>query len=291
MISRRLFSTLRLAKRVAQSRVCSRRQAEKWIIDGRVAVGGIKVTDPAFQVAEETSITVDDAPLLAPDKTRLFVHNKLPRVLVTHGVDERGRTTLFSALKKHVPELPALISIGRLDYKSEGLLLLTNDGALARDLELPSSGLRRKYQVLVRYGGPVATLEKDAGVGRGARQSALKSRLEKALKGLAGGRVVNGVKYRPVESKVLRVTKDGAWVELTLREGKNREIRKLLEHTGFFVTRLIRTQYGARCRSKLTDLGLRGIQAVSAVPTWRHGRSQPLPASRQPQGQIHPTPP
>jgi len=207
----------RIAKVLARAGLCSRRDAERWIAEGRVAVDGAVLTSPALTVTAENQIRVDGKPLPEPDLPRLWRYHK-PAGLVTTHRDEKGRPTVFAALP---PELPRLVSIGRLDLNSEGLLLLTNDGGLARRLELPATGWLRRYKVRVH--GEVD---------------------ENRLAALAGGVTIDGIAYGPIRAALARVRGSNAWVEMALREGKNREIRRVLEHLGLAVTRLIRLSYG-----------------------------------------------
>lgn len=207
----------RIAKVLARAGLCSRRDAERWIAEGRVAVDGAVLTSPAITVTAASDIRVDGAPLPEPDRPRLWRYHK-PTGLVTTHRDEKGRPTVFGALP---PELPRLISVGRLDLNSEGLLLLTNDGALARRLELPETGWLRRYKVRVH------------GVPDPARLAAL-----------AKGIRIDGVSYGPIHAEFERQKGANAWVALSLREGKNREVRRVLEHLGLAVTRLIRLSYG-----------------------------------------------
>lgn len=208
----------RIAKRIARAGVCSRRDAEKLIAERRVSVDGKMIDTPATIVTAASRIVVDGKPLPAMEPTRLFRYHK-PDGLVTTHKDPEGRPTIFQALP---PGLPRLISIGRLDLTSEGLLLLTNDGALARKLELPATGWVRRYRVRVHGRVDEAELAK-----------------------LAKGVTVDGLRYGPIEA-VLERAQGGAnaWIAVSLREGKNREIRKVMEHMGLPVTRLIRVAYG-----------------------------------------------
>jgi 23S rRNA pseudouridine2605 synthase len=207
----------RVAKVLARAGVCSRRDAERWIAEGRVMVDGAVLTSPAVAVTAANEIRIDGKPLPAAERTRLWRYHK-PSGLVTSHRDEKGRPTVFDAL----PEgLPRLISVGRLDLNSEGLLLLTNDGALARRLELPSTGWLRRYKVRVH-----GTVELE-------RLAALKK-----------GIVIDGVSYGPIRAEFERQQGSNAWVALALREGKNREVRRVLEFLGLQVTRLIRLSYG-----------------------------------------------
>ncbi len=207
----------RIAKMIARAGICSRRDAEKMIAAGRVSVDGIVISSPALDVTPDQAIAIDGNRLPDAERTRLFrLHKK--RGLVTTARDPQGRPTVFQALP---PGLPRLISIGRLDINSEGLLLLTNDGELARKLELPATGWVRRYRV--RVNGDVEPA---------------------ALKKLAGGLTIDGVRYGSVRAALDRQQGDNAWLTMSLAEGKNREIRKLCEHLGWKVNRLIRIAYG-----------------------------------------------
>lgn len=207
----------RLAKMLARAGLCSRREAERWIAEGRVSVDGSIQTSPAINVSPETDIRVDGKPIPQPERARLWRYHK-PTGLVTTHRDERGRPTVFDALPK---DLPRLISVGRLDLNSEGLLLLTNDGALARRLELPATGWARRYKVRVH----------------GAVDPA-------RLAALANGTTIDGIAYGQIRASLERTQGSNAWVAMTLNEGKNREVRRVLEHLGLQVTRLIRLSYG-----------------------------------------------
>lgn len=207
----------RIAKRLARAGLCSRREAERWIADGRVRLDGKVLTTPAVTVTAKNRILVDGKPLPEQEPTHLWRYHK-PRGLVTTHKDPEGRTTVFDRLPA---ELPRVISVGRLDLNTEGLLLLTNDGALARHLELPSTGWTRRYRVRV-HGRPAAA----------------------ALESLADGLTIEGVRYGPIEAKVDSEKGANAWLSLSLQEGKNREVRRVLEHIGLEVTRLIRISYG-----------------------------------------------
>jgi 23S rRNA pseudouridine2605 synthase len=210
----------RIAKLMARAGLCSRREAETWIAAGRVAVNGRVLASPALNVTGEDKVLVDGKPLEAPERTRLFLFNK-PAGLVTTERDPEGRPTVFGYVAERFPDLPRLISVGRLDINTEGLLLLTNDGGLARVLELPATGWIRRYRV--RANG-----ETD----------------EAALGGLRRGVTVEAVKYAPVEVTLDRVQGANIWLTLGLREGKNREVKRLLEHIGLQVNRLIRLSFG-----------------------------------------------
>ena len=207
----------RIAKVMARAGVCSRRDAEAWIAEGRVSVNGDVLKSPAFNVSETDDVRVDGKPLAAAERTRLFLFHK-PRGLVTTARDPEGRPTVFAALP---PDLPRLVAIGRLDINTEGLLLLTNDGGLARVLELPSTGWLRRYRVRAH-----GTID------------------QAALDRLSEGVTIDGVDYLGVEAKLDREQGANAWLTLGLREGKNREIKKILEHLGLAVNRLIRVSFG-----------------------------------------------
>ena len=207
----------RIAKVIARAGVCSRREAEKLIGEGRVAVNGAVLATPAFTVTPADTVTIDGVPLAARERTRLWLFNK-PKGLVTSNRDPEGRATIFSALPA---DLPRVVTIGRLDINTEGLLLLTNDGGLARILELPSTGWLRRYRVRVHGRVKQADLDR-----------------------LARGVTVEGMVYGPVDASLDREQGANAWLTIGLREGKNREVKKILEYLGLTVTRLIRVSYG-----------------------------------------------
>ena len=207
----------RIAKRLARAGLCSRRDAERWIADGRVAVNGVVLTSPAVTVGPKDRIVVDGNPLPDLEPTRLWRYHK-PDGLVTSARDEKGRQTVFDVLPA---ELPRVISVGRLDLTTEGLLLLTNDGELARFLELPTTGWARRYRV--RVNGFVDP---------------------NRLVGLSRGVAIDGIQYGPIEAVLDRQQGANAWLTITLREGKNREVRNVMESMGLTVNRLIRVAYG-----------------------------------------------
>ena len=208
----------RVAKLLARAGLCSRRDAERWIADGRVALRGEVLNSPAVNVSDPAELTVDGKPLPEADRARLWRYHK-PAGLVTTHRDEKGRETVFNALPK---ELPRLISVGRLDLNSEGLLLLTNDGELARRLELPANGWLRRYKVRVH----------------GAIDPARLATLEKGI-------TIDGVAYGPIQAVFEgEQHASNAWITVSLREGRNREVRKVMAHLGLAVTRLIRLAYG-----------------------------------------------
>ncbi len=207
----------RIAKAMARAGLCSRRDAERWIAEGRVVVNGKKLDSPAFNVSPADDVRVDGKPLAAPERTRLFLYNK-PRGLVTTARDPEGRPTIFENLPE---DLPRLVAVGRLDINTEGLILLTNDGGLARVLELPATGWLRRYRV--RAHGEIA---------------------QAALDGLREGVTIDGVDYAGIEAVLDREQGSNVWMTMGLREGKNREIKKVLEHLGLAVNRLIRVSFG-----------------------------------------------
>lgn len=207
----------RIAKWLARAGVASRRDAEKLLAEGRVRLNNATVTHPASFIRPGDIVQVNGAVIDAPDRARLWRYHK-PAGLVTTHRDPQGRPTVFEKLP---PGLPRVVSIGRLDLNSEGLLLLTNDGALARQLELPGNAWLRRYRV--RVFGPVD---------------------EAALAGLARGVTVEGVRYGPIEAGLDSRKGDNSWLTVSLREGRNREIRRVMAHLGLQVTRLIRVAYG-----------------------------------------------
>jgi len=223
----------RIAKWLARAGVASRRDAEKLIAEGRVRLNNAPVTHPATFVAADDIVLVNGMVVESAERTRLWRYHK-PDGLVTTHRDPEGRPTVFDKLP---PGMPRVISIGRLDLTSEGLLLLTNDGALARTLELPATGWIRRYRVRV-HGRPD----------------------ERRLAALALGVTVEGVRYGPIEAGLDAVKGDNAWVTVALREGRNREVRRVMEFLGLPVTRLIRIAYGP------FQLGTLPRGAVEEVP-------------------------
>lgn len=228
----------RIAKRMARAGLCSRRDAEKWIEMGRVRVNGQTLKTAAFVVKDGDVIEVDGKVLKDKEPPRLFLYHK-PVGLVTTHKDEMGRATIFDSLPGYMPRV---ISVGRLDLNTEGLLLLTNDGELSRYLELPTTGWKRKYRVRVH--GFVD---------------------QKKLDALQDGITIGGVEYKSIEAEIdgSAAEKSGTntWLSVTLREGKNREIRKVMEALGLKVNRLIRVSYGP------FQLGAMPVQTVVEVKT------------------------
>ncbi|WP_407177024.1 pseudouridine synthase [Bradyrhizobium sp. STM 3562] len=207
----------RIAKVLARAGLASRRDAEEWVVQGRVSVNGRVINSPALDVTANDVIAVDGKPLPARERTRLFLYHK-PRGLMTTHADPEGRPTVFDNL----PEgLPRLISVGRLDFNTEGLLLLTNDGGLARVLELPETGWLRRYRV--RAHGEISQAQLDE---------------------LKNGIEVDGIKYGPIDATLDREQGANVWLVFAIREGKNREVRNVLAHLGLEVNRLIRISYG-----------------------------------------------
>ena len=202
---------------MARFGLCSRREAEKWVRGGRVRVNGLTLTDPATNVTAECKIHVDGQLLGDPEATRLWRYHK-PKGLLTSHRDPQGRPTIFDSLSTSIPRV---VSVGRLDMNSEGLLLLTNDGALARRMELPATGLTRSYRVRV-HGFVNKT----------------------ALAKLKNGITIDGLHYGSVEALLDRQVGHNAWLSVALKEGKNREIRNVLRGIGLTVNRLIRVGYG-----------------------------------------------
>jgi len=219
---------------MARAGLCSRRDAERLIAEGRVAVNGKRLDTPAFKVGAQDKILVDGKPIAAAPATRLWRYHK-PSGLVTTHKDPQGRPTVFERLPE---DMPRVISVGRLDLTSEGLLLLTNDGALARRLELPSNSWMRRY-----------------------RARAFGAITQHALDQLALGTTIEGVRYGPIQAELDRQQGSNAWITLSLQEGKNREVRRVLEALGLKVNRLIRLAYGP---FQLGALPVGGVEEVQA---------------------------
>ena len=235
----------RIAKVMARAGLCSRRDAEKWIALGRVSINGKVLEAPGVTVKPGDDVRVDGQPLPTADRARLWRFHK-PKGLVTTHKDEKGRTTVFEVLPSH---LPRVVSIGRLDLTSEGLLLLTNDGGLARELEHPSRGWVRRYRVRVH----------------GRVENSTLARLKRGV-------TVDGVRYGPIDAAIDSTMADGqeknkggskanTWVTVALSEGKNREVRKVMEFLGLTVNRLIRVSYGPFQLGKLEIGGLEEVPA------------------------------
>ena len=211
----------RIAKLLARAGIASRREVERMIADGRVALNGAKLETAATILPSLRGVTVDGKPVGAPDRARLFRFHK-PSGLLTAERDPKGRPTIYDALRNALPKgTPRLMPVGRLDLNTEGLLLLTNDGELKRAMELPANAVPRTYRA--RTYGEVSQAQ---------------------LESLMDGIVVEGMRYGPIDANLERRTGRNQWIELTLTEGKNREVRRVLEHLGLEVSRLLRTAYG-----------------------------------------------
>lgn len=224
----------RIAKVIARSGMCSRREAEQWIADGRVAINGQIIVTPAVTVTDRVTVTIDGEPLPDKERTRLWLYHK-PRGLVTTTADPEGRKTIFQTLPR---DLPRVMSIGRLDINTEGLLLLTNDGGLKRVLELPETGWLRRYRV--RAYGKVTQAQLDA---------------------LKDGIVIDGIQYGSIDAKLDRVQGDNNWITMAFSEGKNREVKVVLGALGLEVNRLLRLSYGPFMLGDMVE------GAVSEIPT------------------------
>lgn len=209
--------TERIAKFLARSGVCSRRKAEEYILQKRITVNGELIESPAYNVRGDEKILFDGEKIATKEPTRLWLYYK-PVGLVTSHKDEKDRKTVFEMLPENMPRV---ISVGRLDLNSEGLLLLTNSGDLARKLELPSNGWSRRYRVRVH-----GVVKKDK------------------LAGLENGVVIDGIKYQPAKIVLDSEHGSNSWLTITIKEGKNREIRKMMKYIGLDVARLIRVSYG-----------------------------------------------
>lgn len=242
----------RIAKVLARAGLCSRREAERWIEAGRVTVDGEKLSSPAFNVPEGAVVVVDGKPLPTAQGPRLWRYHKPPGLLTTNK-DPEGRPTIYDRLPR---ELPRVISVGRLDINSEGLLLLTNDGGLARRMELPETGWKRQYRVRVH--GAVRQNE-----------------LDKLKKGVT----VEGIHYAPIDATLEKQEAANAWLTVDLLEGKNREIRRVMEHLGLRVNRLIRVAYGPfhlgkLVRGQVSELPTKALRENLGVTFDRQGRYQ-----------------
>lgn len=207
----------RIAKLLARAGIASRREVERMIAEGRIAKDGVALDTPATVLRSLHGVTVDGKPVAAPPPARLFLYHKPPGLLVTER-DPRGRPTIYDRLPK---DLPRVVPVGRLDLATEGLLLLTTDGGLKRQLELPATGVERAYRA--RTYGEIS-----------------QARLEDLIEGVE----IDGIRYGPIDANLERRTGANGWIELILTEGKNREVRRVLEHLGLQVSRLIRTRYG-----------------------------------------------
>ena len=258
----------RIAKVIARSGLCSRREAERLIADGLVEIAGRRVDTPATVVTSGTEIKVGGRPLPRPGPPRLYRYNK-PRGRITTTKDPEGRTTIYDDFPKGLPRLQP---IGRLDIASEGLLLLTNDGELKRRLELPSSGFVRRYRV--RVFGEVSP-----------------SKLDQLARGIS----VNGVNYGPIEAEIERGSGANTWLIMSLREGKNREIRRVCEAIGLTVNRLQRISYGAielagLNLGEIREVPQRTLRAALGLEPQSQDRNEPANIKRRPHGSARKQP-
>ncbi len=222
----------RIAKLLARAGIASRREVERMIADGRIAIDGVTIETPATLLRSLTGVTVDGVAVKPPTAARLFRYHK-PTGLLTAERDPKGRPTIYDRLPKG---LPRLMPVGRLDLNTEGLLLLTTDGELKRQLELPATGVTRSYRARA-YG------------------NVTQSQLEQLMMGIE----IEGVRYGSINANLERRTGANVWIELSLAEGKNREVRRVLEHLGLKVSRLIRTSYGPFI---LGDLPAGGVDEI-----------------------------
>jgi 23S rRNA pseudouridine2605 synthase len=222
----------RIAKVIARAGVCSRRDAERLIAEARVKVNGETVDTPARKVQPADLVEVNGTALPARESSRLWRYHKPAGLIVSHR-DPKGRQSVFDVLPK---DLPRVVSIGRLDFTTEGLLLLTNDGELERKLELPATGWTRRYRVRVH-----GTVE------------------QPALDRLKQGITIAGIRYGPIEARIERKQGTNSWISFALKEGKNREIKRVCEHLGLQVTRLIRISFGP---FQLGDLAKGDVEEV-----------------------------
>lgn len=250
----------RIAKVLARAGIASRRDAEKVILEGKVSVNGKRIDSPALNVMPHDRITVNGKPLAAPEAPRLWLYHK-PAGLVTTAKDEKGRETVFDALPD---DMPRVISIGRLDLNSEGLLLLTNDGGIKRRLELPSTGWVRKYRVRIK-GAPLDT----------------------AFDPLRKGITVDGERFQPMAVTLDRQQGANAWLTVALREGRNREIRRAMESIGLVVNRLIRISYGPfqlgdLAAGKVEEVKPRVMRDQLGLTTGEEGSAKPRPKAKRP---------
>ena len=211
----------RIAKLLARAGIASRREVERMIAEGRVKLGEDVLTTPNTVLTSLRGVTVDGNPVKAPEAAKLYAFNKPPG-LITAERDPAGRPTIYTALRNAMPEgAGRVMPVGRLDFNTEGLLLLTNDGGLKRAMELPSSGVPRTYRA--RTFGDITQNE---------------------LEALSEGIEIDGMRYGNINANIERSTGRNRWIEMTITEGKNREVRRVLEHLGLEVSRLIRTAYG-----------------------------------------------
>jgi len=250
----------RIAKRLARAGLCSRRDAERWIAAGRVKVDGTVLESPALNVTDQSVIEVDGKPLPTAERARLWRYHKPTGEMVT-ARDPEGRRTIFDSLPNGMPRV---VTVGRLDFMSEGLLLLTNDGGLARRLELPANAWIRRYRARVH-----GTVD------------------EAQLAALANGITLEGVRYGAIQARLERQQRSNAWLEIALTEGKNREVRRVLAHLDLPVMRLIRVSFGPFHLGELPSMQVDEIppQALDNLlglkPPPRTGWARPKPKANQ----------
>ncbi len=249
----------RIAKRLSRAGICSRREAERWIANGRVTVDGAIITTPATLVTSDTHITVDGRKIAKPEQTRLWRYHKPAGIICTTS-DPEGRPTVFDRLPAN---LPRTLLIGRLDIASEGLLLLTNDGEVARKLELPETGWLRRYRVRV-HGRPD----------------------EDQLAALEDGVTIDGIAYGSIRAKLDRQQASNAWVTIGLREGKNREVRRVMEHLGLTVNRLIRLGFGPFLLGNLPSDSVREVSAKVVAEQLAGGKLKGSTPQRDPKRAV-----
>ena len=250
----------RIAKLLARAGVASRREVERMIAEGRVAVNGEKLETPATLLTSLHGVTVDGKPVKQPAPAKLFRFHK-PAGLLTTERDPKGRPTIYDRLPK---ELPRIMPVGRLDLNTEGLLLLTTDGELKRQLELPATGVERTYRA--RAYGQVS-----------------QAQLEELIEGVE----IDGVRYGSIDANLERRTGANVWIEMRLKEGKNREVRRVLEHLGLKVSRLIRTAYGPFVLGDLPAGAVDEVRQHDLIAFRRTLRSPSPPArSAKPSGRV-----
>ena len=240
----------RIAKLLARAGVASRREIERMIADGRVALNGTVIDTPATILASLDGITVDGNPVEAPAPARLFLYHKPAGLLVTEH-DPAGRPTIYDKLP---PDLPRLVPVGRLDLNTEGLLLLTTDGELKRQLELPATGVERAYRARA-YG------------------TVTQAQLEELIHGVE----IEGVRYGSINANLERRTGANVWIEIILTEGKNREVRRVLEYLGLKVSRLIRTRYGPFLLADLPGGGIGEVKGHDVAAFRKNPTKNPPP--------------
>ncbi|MEZ0496705.1 pseudouridine synthase [Sphingomonas sp. IW22] len=243
--------TQRIAKLLARAGIASRREIERMIAERRIALDGVPLETPATLLASLRGVTVDGKPVAAPAPARLFRFHK-PAGVLTAERDPQGRRTIYDVLPDG---LPRVIPVGRLDLNTEGLLLLTTDGELKRQLELPATQVKRTYRA--RAFGEVS-----------------QAQLEDLIEGIE----IDGVRYGSIDANMERRTGANVWIEMTLTEGKNREVRRVLEHLGLTVSRLIRTSYGP---IPLSDMPVGGVDEVRQHDLIQFRRELRLPADRR----------